>query len=222
MSTIKIAIADEQSFFRPGLALLLHGITEIELLVQAHNGRELLSQLHLLQELPQLILIDLDMPGTNGMEMNRMLHLQYPSIKVVLVSLPGQERFISKLIEAGACGHLSKNCNTAELVTCIKAVDRAGFYFSDETLNAMRNALQRKKQSVKNEIPVPVNLSVREQEILYLICKGLASAEIADKLFLSVRTIETHRNSLVARTGSRNTAGLVLFAVRYGLYNPTT
>ena len=216
MSTIKIAIADEQSFFRLGLTLLLHGVDEFELLAEAHSGRDLLKQLHRLTELPEIVLIDIEMSGMNVAELNRVMRQEFPSIKIVLVAPPGQERLIGKMIEAGACGHLVKNSASEELVACVKAVHKTGFYFSPGTLQAMRTTLVRKRRSIKNEPNVSVSLPSREQEILYLVCRGLTISEIADKLFLSIRAVETLRANLLDKTGCRNAAGLVLFAVRYG------
>jgi DNA-binding NarL/FixJ family response regulator len=218
LSKINIAIADDQSLFRQGLAALLREVKEFELVAEADNGGDFLDQLKTARRLPHIALIDLNMPGMNGVELNNILHQEYPAIKVVVVTAYGQERFISKMIEAGASGYLVKNCDTEELITCIKTIQKTGFYFNTDVLNSLRYALQHKTKIIRNVSSIPIELTPREQEILYLICKEFTNPEIADKLFLSVRTVEGHRNNLLAKTGCRNTAGLVIFAVRHGIY----
>lgn len=218
MNKISIAIADDQLLFRQGLAALLREVEEFDLVLEANNGHDLLQQLKNISQLPQVAIIDLNMPGMNGVELNRILHHEYPSIKVVIVTMYGQERFISKMIEAGASGYLVKNCDTEELISCIRTVSKTEFYFNAAVLKAMRNALQHKTKTIRNLSNIPIELTTREQEILDLICKEFTNPEIAEKLFLSARTVEGHRNNLLAKTGCRNTAGLVIFAVRHGIY----
>jgi DNA-binding NarL/FixJ family response regulator len=218
INKINIAIADDQSLFRQGLAALLREIKEFELVAEADGGNDFLDRLKTARQLPDIALIDLNMPGMNGVELNGILNREYPGIKVVVVTAYGQERFVSKMIEAGASGYLVKNCDTEELITCIKTIQKTGFYFNTDVLNSLRFALHHKTKTIRNVSSIPIELSPREQEILCLICKEVTNPEIADKLFLSVRTVEGHRNNLLAKTGCRNTAGLVIFAVRHGIY----
>jgi len=214
MEKIRIALVDDQLLFRQGLIALIRTIDDTELVAEASDGQTLLQQLENMTPLPDLALIDMDMPGMNGVELNQQLRHHYPSIRVLILSIYGQERFISRMIEAGACGYLVKNCDTKELITAIRTTYQSGFYFNHTTLQAMRNALVHRNQGLQNINRIPIELTQREKDVLELICKEYTNAEIAEKLFISTRTVEGHRNNLLLKTGCRNTAGLVIFAIR--------
>lgn len=220
MEKIKIAIADDQQLFRNAIAGLINDISDFELVAEAGNGEELLNILSNTTKMPDVVLVDLDMPVMNGVQLNEQLHLQYPAIKTIIVTVFNQERFISKLIEAGANGYLAKNCNIDELTTAIRTVYRTGFYFNDDCMTAMRNAAQHRTSRLKNINNIPIALTSREEEILLLLCKEYSTQEIAEELFISVRTAEGHRLNLLAKVGCKNTAGLVVFAIKHGLYEP--
>jgi DNA-binding NarL/FixJ family response regulator len=219
MTKIRIAIADDQHLFRDGLASLLQSFDDFDLVAQASNGRELLEKVALLSDPPQVVLADMNMPEMNGVELNAALHEKYPDIKVVMLTVYDQERFIIKMIEAGANGYLIKNSETDELVTAIRTVHASGFYFNQAALQAMRHSFQYKNTSIKSLNNIPIELTEREREVLELICQELTNTEIAEKLFLSARTVEGYRNNMLVKTGCKNTAGLVIFAIRYGIYN---
>lgn len=220
MNSIRIAIADDQQLFRQGLVALINDFAELELVAEAENGKMLLEQLKQLSLLPDIALIDMNMPELNGVELNDILHNEYPTIKTIVLTVYDQERFISRMVDAGACGYLLKNCDSGELMTAIQAVHRTGFYLNNSTLQAMRNAALYRNQTFRNINNIPIDISSREREVLQLICQELTNAEIAEKLFISNRTAEGHRNNLLAKTGCRNTAGLVIFAIRHGLFDP--
>jgi DNA-binding NarL/FixJ family response regulator len=220
MNKIRIAIVDDQQLFRQGLVALINDFEELELVAEAENGKLFLEQLRKLDELPDLALIDMNMPEMNGVELNDILHSEFPAIKVIVLTVYDQERFISRMVDAGACGYLLKNCDSGELMTAIRSVHRTGFYLNNNTLRAMRNAAHYRNQDLRNINNIPIEISSREQEVLKLICRELTNAEIAEKLFISSRTVEGHRNNLLAKTGCRNTAGLVIFAIRHGIFDP--
>ena len=217
---IRIAIVDDQQLFRQGLVALINDFAELELVAEAENGKMLLEQLKQLPALPDIALIDMNMPELNGVELNDILHHEYPTIKTIVLTVYDQERFISRMVDAGACGYLLKNCDSGELMRAIQAVHRTGFYLNNSTLQAMRNAALYRNQTFRNINNIPIDISSREREVLQLICQELTNAEIAEKLFISNRTAEGHRNNLLAKTGCRNTAGLVIFAIRHGLFDP--
>lgn len=219
MSKILISLVDDQQLFRGGLASLIRSVPDFELVSEAENGQVFLDQLGGGQPVPHIALVDMDMPVMNGVELNAALQKNYPSIKVIILSVYNQERFIGKMIEAGACGYLTKNCEIEELVTAINTTHKSGFYFNQETLQAMRKASQYKSADLKNLSNINIELTPREKEILELLCKELTNTEIGEQLFLSPRTVEGHRNNLLAKTGCRNTAGLVIFAIKNGIYN---
>jgi DNA-binding NarL/FixJ family response regulator len=219
MDKILISLVDDQQLFRTSLASLIKTVPGFVLVSEAENGKHFIEQLQADNKLPHIALIDMEMPEMNGVELNAILQKKYPSIKTLVLSTFNQERFISKMIEAGACGYLTKNCEIEELIIAIKSTHKSGFYFNQDTLSAMRNASQYKSSEIKNINNLPVELTEREKEILLLLCKELTNIEIGEQLFLSPRTVEGHRNHLLAKTGCKNTAGLVIFAIKYHIFN---
>jgi DNA-binding NarL/FixJ family response regulator len=218
MATIRIALADDQHLFREGLSGIIRSAPDFELVAEAENGKVMLDKIRELNQLPDIALVDMHMPEMNGVELNDILHRDYPTIRVIVLSVYDQERFISKMIEAGACGYLTKNCESEELIAAIRTTHKAGFYFNKATLDAMRKVSQFKDTDIRNLTNIPIELTQRETEVLILLCKEFTNAEIGEQLFISTRTVEGHRNNLLAKTGCRNTAGLVIFAIRNNLY----
>jgi DNA-binding NarL/FixJ family response regulator len=219
MEKTSIAIVDDQLLFRQGLASLIDDVEDFELMLEAETGSQLLQSLRQMPVLPEVLLMDMKLPDMNGVQLNQVMQKEFSSVKVIVVSMYGQDRFIYRMIEAGACGYLVKNCDKEELVTAIHTARKSGFYFNQQTLRAMRNAEQYKNRTFRNINNIPVELTKREEEILLHICREYNSTEIAQKLFLSVRTVEGHRNNLLLKTGCRNTAGLLLFAVRNEMFD---
>ncbi|MBK7308258.1 MAG: response regulator transcription factor [Chitinophagaceae bacterium] len=218
MSDILISLVDDQQLFRSGLAGLIKSVAGFTLLSEAENGKIFIEQLQQSDTLPHIALIDMEMPEMNGVELNAVLQKKYPSIKVLVLSTYNQERFIGKMIEAGACGYLTKNCEIDELVTAINTTHNNGFYFNQDTLAAMRKTAQYKSGEIRNISNIAIELTAREKEILVLLCRELSNIEIGERLFISPRTVEGHRNNLLQKTGCRNTAGLVIFAIKNNLF----
>lgn len=219
MRKIRLVIADDQVLFRKGLAALIEKEDDLELMAEADNGQELLDKMRPMPVAPDVAIVDMHMPVMNGVELNDILHQEFPEVKVVILSVYDQERFISKMIEAGASGYLIKNTEVEELLTAVRKVHDAGFYFNQASLAAMKNAWQYRNQNIRNLSRIPIDLTDREREVLRLICKEYTNNEMADNLNISVRTVEGHRNNLLAKTGCKNTAGLVVFAIRYEVFN---
>lgn len=217
-SDIQISLVDDQHLFRSGLAGLIRSVPGFCLLSEAENGRVFLDQLQSAAALPHIALIDMEMPVMNGVELNAILQQQFPNIKVIVLSTHNQERFIAKMIEAGACGYLTKNCEIEELKAAIHSTHKNGFYFTQATLSAMRNAAQYKGTDIRNVNNVPIDITAREAEILVLLCQEMSNIEIGERLFISPRTVEGHRNNLLNKTGCKNTAGLVVFAIKNNLF----
>lgn len=218
MKHIRIVLADDQNLFREGLVNLINTNPDYDLVAQAENGRIMLEKIKQLPLLPDIALIDMNMPEMNGVELNAVLRKEYPSIKVIVLSVHGEERYMSKMIEAGACGYLIKNCEKSELFDTINNTYNLGFYFTGEMVTAMRNSAHYRKQGLQNLNNIPITLTERELVILKMICNEFTNAEIAEKLFISNRTVDGHRTNLLSKTGCKNTAGLVIFAIRYGIY----
>lgn len=212
---IRVAVADDHTLFKSGIIELIQSQPDMEVLFDASNGQEFIENLATNKEI-DIAVIDIEMPVMNGFDLTSYLHEKFPTIKVIVLSAYSQERFVVKLIECGAAGFLSKNCDPKELFDAIRQTKDCGFYLTPEAFKVMQRArtISKKYKNINN---IPVELTARELEVLKLICREMTNHEIADELSVSVRTIEGHRNNLILKTGSRNTAGLVLFAVRYNI-----
>jgi DNA-binding NarL/FixJ family response regulator len=218
MVSIKVAIIDDQNIFRQSLGLLIKSVPQFDLIAEASNGIALLETFKSLPKLPDVLLMDMNMPEMNGIELNRIINLQYPQIRVIVLSVHTKDRLIAKMVSAGAAGYLIKNCDKEELITAIRVTFETGFYMNKQVLKAMqaKSKFKDNEEHVFNSLPF--DLTAREKEVLELICEENINTEIAEKLFISVRTVEGHRNNLLLKTESRNTAGLVLFAIRHQLF----
>lgn len=214
---IRLALADDQVLFRKGMALLLRDMAGAEVVLECANGEELLAGLK--STVVDIVLLDLEMPVMDGMEAMRRIRLEFPAVKVIVLSSHDEEKFIAHLMELGANGYMLKNAEPDEIDTAIRSVAQSGFYLNDTVNRATLHALVQKKQ-VKPTFNEIDPLSDRELEVLRGICKELTTAEIAEKIFVSPRTVEFHRNNLLLKTGARNAAGLVVYAMTKGIYAP--
>jgi DNA-binding NarL/FixJ family response regulator len=213
---IKVGMADDHALFREGVGLIINNFEGIELILEATNGRELLTKLK--NKIPDVILLDLEMPEMDGVEVIRHLKedAAYQEIKVVILTMYKEERMMAYLMELGANGYLMKDANPSEFEKAIRAVYKDGFYFNDEVSRAMLSGLQQKKKKP----PMLGNnyqLTEREMDVLTLIATGLTTTEIGAKLFISKRTVEGHRKNLLSKLGARNTASLIIKAIKEGL-----
>ncbi len=219
MDQIRLAVVDDQELFRQGIIALMNKIPQVELTTDAATGTELLQYLATTEQKPDIVLMDMEMPEMNGIELNRILHQNYPDIKVIMLTLYDQGRYVFKMVEEGVCGYLSKSCSMEELQEAIVKVYTSGFFFTDLIKNALQQSSDFRKKQLLHFNNNVADLTIREKEIINLICKEYTNAEIADKLFISPRTVEGHRNNLLMKTGSKNTAGLVVFAIKHGIYD---
>jgi DNA-binding NarL/FixJ family response regulator len=212
---IYVAIAEDQRLFRECLVSLLNGFERIKVNVEAANGKELLESLYTAAPTPQVVLLDLTMPEMNGLETTRQLKKLFPQMKIIILSVHSEERHIVHMVGEGVNGYLVKNSELTEVVHAVQAVHEKGFYFNESMLRAIHSGMAHKyEKSYNPNSPI----TAREKEILELICQEHTTQEIAEKLFLSVRTVDGHRNNLLEKTGARNTAGLVIYALRNDLF----
>ncbi len=211
---IRVAIAEDQNLFRACIVPMLNQLEGIQVVAEAANGRELVTWLQVTAEKPQVVILDLAMPEMNGLETTKYLKQHFPSIRIVILSVFAEERHITKMVDEGVHAYLAKNADLSEVESAIRGVHEVGFYFNENTLKAIHNSSKSKKQ---RQFDLENPLTNREREVLQLICAEFTTSEIAEKLFLSIRTVEGHRNNMLEKTGMRNTAGLVLYAVRHGL-----
>lgn len=207
----KLFITDDHELYLEGLCLLLKKQEGIEVVGTSLTGAELLNKITDCQ--PDIVLLDVNLPDIEEEELLKKIRQENPSVKVLYLTMMRGTRYIHKLMKYGVQGYLLKNTGIEELNTAIKTVAAGGVYFSKEinifdVNNDFRNTITVEDKQV-SEI-----LSKREVEILKLICKEYSNGEIAEKLFLSVSTIETHRKNLIARLGVNNTVGLVKYAIR--------
>ncbi len=207
MKKVKVVLVDDHKLFRNGLSTLLKAEKEIEITGEAENGKEFCKLLQ--KTMPDVVLMDIEMPVMNGIEASRLAIRMYPDLKIITLSMYGEEEYYLKMIEAGAKGFILKNSGIDEVVKAIKTVYNGGTFFSQEVLyNVVKNI-----QEVKKDKTPAIKLSNRENEILHLICKGFSNQEIAEELNISKRTVDKHRANILDKTNTHNTASLVMYAV---------
>lgn len=213
-TVIKVAIAEDQKLFRACLVPILNGYDHIEVISEVSNGSELLAHFKQSGEVPDVVILDLTMPEMNGLETTEALKKDYPDVKIIILTVHNEERHIVKMVGMGVNGYLVKNAEIEEVIKAIDSVIHKGFYFNETTLQAIQSGMSQRRSKAFDPLSP---LTQREKEVLELICKEFTTPEIADKLYLSVRTVDGHRNHLLEKTGARNTAGLVLYAMRYNI-----
>ena len=211
MSKIKILIADDHTMFLQGIISLLEQEPNIEITGKAINGLEALEIIG--QQPVDLVILDISMPEMDGIELSKILKKKYPAIRILVVSTHSNVSIISRLIRIGVNGYLLKNAEKAELLEAINTIANGENYFSEETEEKhLSNNLRIEKQ-----FSTLTELSSREKEILVLIAHEYNTAEIAEKTFISLNTVNTHRKNLLSKLNAKNTAGLVKYAVENGL-----
>ncbi len=217
--TIRIALIDDHLLFRKGIEAILRTIGDISIVYESGSAQEFLDWLEEKSPPPEIVLLDIEMPGMNGLVLMQNLREKYPQIKVIILSMHFRHSLIAGLVENGANGYLSKNCEEAELFNSIYTVKRSGFYFNEAVLRIMHKMVTGPRKKTP-DATLGFGITEREKEILQLICREHTASEIAEKLFLSVRTVEGYRNNLLQKSGAKNTAGLILFAVRNNIIDP--
>ena len=205
-----IIVVDDHTLFRNGLRILLDGIDGFTVAGEASNGVELLELLPTLQ--PDVILLDIEMPRMNGIQTAEEVLRRYPDMKIITLSMYGDEDYYFKMVSLGVKGFILKNSEIKEVVTAIETVVEGGSYFSQELLFTLVSNLKSTPTGVTDENSE--ELSQRESEILLHICRGESNSEIADALFISKRTVDKHRSNILAKTGCKNTANLVMYAIK--------
>jgi len=207
MDKIRIIIADDHQLFRNGLKILLNSFPDFEVTGEASNGEEFVNILKTAKA--EIALMDINMPEMDGIEATRRGLKINPEINIIALSMYGEEEYYYKMIDAGARGFLLKDSNINEVREAILTVIRGGSYFSQELLYNVIQKIKHREHEIKT-----ANLSKREKEILVKICEGLSNQQIADALFISKRTVDKHRANLLGKTNSKNTASLILYAIR--------
>lgn len=210
MQKLKIYLVDDHKLFREGLKLLLSTRDFVKHIYEASNGREFMESLPLVD--CDVVLMDIEMPEMNGIEATREALRLYPDLKIIVLSMYGDEQYYYQMIDAGAKGFMLKNTGIENVINGILKVAAGENFFSDELLFNILNTMRDGHKSVSDYSDN--ELSEREMEILYHVCKGESNQEIADALFISKRTVDKHRANLLSKTGCRNTAALVMYAIK--------
>ncbi len=207
---ITLGIVDDHQIVIDGLKSLLHGHDQFEVIIECTRPLELMSLLE--KKSIHILLTDVMMPGLNGAELSKAVHQQFPDIKILALSMSGQGDLVNQMIDdADISGYVLKNIGKQELANALEKIAAGGIYFSDEVLYEMGRASNLKKE---NEV---AHLTSREIEIIKLIEKELSNKQIAEKLFLSERTIETHRKNIFRKTATSSVIGLVKYAYEHKL-----
>ncbi|NLB25588.1 MAG: response regulator transcription factor [Bacteroidales bacterium] len=214
MKQLKIYLVDDHALFREGLKFLLSNLDFVEKIYEAENGEEFISGLK--KNYTDIVLLDIEMPVMNGIEAAEYALKLYPEIKIIALSMYSDETYYANMIDAGVAGFLLKNSKFSEVKKAIIDVWEGKGYFSPEIVRSIVSRFANERdQTLKQEV---ANITNREIEILQSICKGLSNVEIAEKLSISKRTVDKHRENLLLKTQSKNTANLVIFAIKYGYF----
>jgi DNA-binding NarL/FixJ family response regulator len=205
-------IVDDHKIFRTGLRIILNGISSFSVIGSYPDGKSLLQAL--VVETPNVIFMDIKLPDENGITLTQLVKKRYPKVKVIALTMFGDIEYFNEMFDAGADGFLLKSTDTGELEKAVKEIVAGGTYFAKEFIGYLSL-----KPKFNNELPLSINLSDRELEVLKLICEGCSNNEIAEKLFISKHTVDGHRRNLISKTGVKNAPNLVLFALKNGLIN---
>jgi DNA-binding NarL/FixJ family response regulator len=209
MNKITIAIVDDHQLFREGIHSLLTNNGDYQVVISANNGLEFFEALSSTDP-PEVVLLDLTMPEMDGFEVLDRLRKEYPSIRSIALSMHDDGNYIVKCIKNGASGYLLKNTDEDEMLKAIRTVYRGGKYFNRDVADIMIHQMSSKESDTQK-------LSPKETEVLNLIAQGLTTKEIAQKLFISTRTVETHRVNIMKKLNARNTAETIKIAAQQGL-----
>lgn len=210
---IKIALVDDHLLFRQALSTLLETVTDLKIAFEASNGQELFQHLKKIQ--PHMILLNAELNGISAATTIGEVKKEYPEIKVVVTSMSHDDMAIFTLVKQGASGFITKDKNLDEALVAIRSVRLKGFYYTDEVTQAMLNGV-RAKQKQRTSLSSS-DLTERETEIIRLICRQYSMKDIAAQLKLSPRTVESHKENILMKTGSKNLVGIVLYAVEHQL-----
>jgi DNA-binding NarL/FixJ family response regulator len=214
---IKVLIADDHELFRDGLKLMLSSAEGIQLAGEAWDGRELINQVKQLQ--PDVVITDIKMPITDGVEATKFIMQNYPTIKVIALSMYDDEELILEMFEAGAIGYLLKNADKTEVVEAIESVFQNKPYYCKSTSSKLTKLLAFSRYNMQKQ-QKEAEFSEKEKEIIRLICQEYTNKQIGEKLFLSTRTVEGYRMKILEKMGAKNIVGIVIEAIRLGIYTP--
>jgi len=211
MEQIKVAIADDHQIFRKGVILSMRPYTNIKFIMEAENGEELLNKIK--ENEPDVVLCDLKMPVKDGIDTTKQITRDFPKIRVIILTMYEDERFVGHLMDCGAAGYLLKSTEPAEIKRAVVDVMRTGFYLNP-FVNKVLIKKNYSKQKFNPSLSTEVVISEREKEVLTLVCMEYTAVEIAQKMDISARTVEAIKDRLMERFGVKNSVGLVFYAMK--------
>ncbi len=203
---IAVAIVDDHQLFRNGLKFIIGNEADMEVIIEAPNGKDFLKSLENIK--PDVILMDINMPEMDGVETTRQALLKYPDLLILVLSMYSDIEYYNTMIDLGVKGFILKDIDNNELAEAIRRVNSGGTYFSQELLLRL---IKHKPEGSG------IDFTRREKEVLELICKGYSNQKISEELFISQRTVERHRSSLLEKTSSKNSISLVVYAIKNNL-----
>ena len=209
MKIQQVAIADDHQIFRQGLSMLLNSMPNIKVVAQAANGKELIEYLQKLSI--DLVFLDINMPEMNGLETAQWIKNHFSGIKVVILTMHTDNQYIKSMLNAGISGYLLKTADNTQIEKAVNTIIHGNTFFSDEIKKIMS---EEKQPEIETKEIALQSLTKRELEVLQLICQGITTQEIAEKLFLSHKTVEGHRSNLMLKTNTKNAVDLVIFAIK--------
>lgn len=212
---IRVGLVEDQVLFREGMKAILSNWPELEVVFESSDGFSVIEKLEKCDTVPDVMLVDLSLPPQgqrefSGVQVTHALLEHHPDMRILILSVHEDETFIAQLIEEGAHGYLVKDSDPQEVHEAILSVYQKGSYINERTLRAIQHNLGRKRKPAK----ITAEITKREEEVLQLVCQQFTAEEIAEKLFISVKTVNGHRNNLLQKTGSRNVTGLVIYAIK--------
>lgn len=213
MANVNILLVDDHDIVRDGIQMLLEDEIGFDITAEAKNGKEALNACK--NHDIDLIIMDINMPEMDGIEATKRIVDDFEEIKVLALTMMDEDQHIRQMIEAGASGYILKSSDKLELVDAITTILDGQHYFSDDATQSVMMDLV--KGTTKDQNTDPANITDREKEVLELIVKENTNQEIADKLYISTRTVDAHRRNLLQKTGAKNTAGLVTYAIKHNL-----
>lgn len=208
----KIILVDDHEIFRNGLKQLLNSIGGVKIIAEATNGAEFLEVIE--NHSPDIVFMDINMPKLDGIDATEKVLEKYPDLKIIALSTFGDNEYFNKMLNAGVRGYMLKNSRKNDFMDALEAIHKNDdyFYSNELLLNYSKNIINKQVETIERE-KLP-KLSKREEEILQLVCMGKSNEEIADKLFISKRTVENHKTNLIQKTETGNTVNLVIYAYK--------
>jgi len=212
---IQVMVVDDHKMFVEGVQAIFSDSSHIQVVKTVHDGNEVMKSIENTPNL-DIILLDINLPNINGLELTKLISKKYPTIKILILSMYNNAEYIKEVLKEGASGYVLKNTDHEELLNAIQSVFAGNQFYSQSVTQTMINSFAKKSQRNNTDI-LQVKISKREKEILSLIIKEHTAQEIANMLFISLHTVETHRSNLMSKLGVRNSAGLVRVALENNL-----